>query len=122
MKFIALIVLVFAMASPVRADELKADYARLARALKAKPAAAVSLRDAKLPSVAVRQDASARRDSVWDGALIGAGVGAASGYLWAFAQCGTNDSECFTIAGTVGIIGGAAIGAAAGAVVDALHK
>jgi hypothetical protein len=124
MKFIALTVLVLVMATPARADELEADYARLARALTAKPAAAVSLRDAKIPShlVAARQDASARRDSVWDGALIGAGVGAGSGYLWAYAQCGTNDSECFAIAGTVGIIGGAAIGAAAGAIVDALHK
>ena len=121
---VTLLFLLLGAPSAAHADELKADYHRLARALQSRPAAAVSLRDAKPSTNAVltRQDATARRDSVWDGALIGAGVGAASGYLWAFGQCGTNDSECFAIAGTVGIIGGAGIGAAVGAVVDALHK
>lgn len=107
-----------------QADELKADYVRLARALQRTPAVTASLRDAKAPAgaLAVRQDARSRGDSVWNGALIGAGIGAASGYLWAYAQCGTNDSECFAIAGTVGIIGGAGIGTVVGAVADALHK
>ena len=120
MKLIALIVLIAAMAFPGAAhgQELKTDYVKLARALKAKPA--LSLTAVPLP--AARQDAGQQRDSVWNGTLIGAGIGAASGYVWARAQCGNNDSECFVIAGTVGIIGGAAIGAAVGAVADALHK
>jgi hypothetical protein len=125
MRPLAITVLFLLLGAPAaHADELKADYQRLARALQTPPAATASLRDAKpltTNAVMVRQD-PARRDSVWDGALIGAGVGAGSGYLWAYAQCGTNDSECFMIAGTVGIIGGAAIGAVAGAVIDALHK
>jgi hypothetical protein len=126
MRSVAITVLFLLLGAPAaHADELKADYDRLARALRTPPAATVSLRAAKpltTNSVLARQDTPARRDSVWDGALIGAGVGAGSGYLWAYAQCGTNDSECFMIAGTVGIIGGAAIGAAAGAIIDALHK
>ena len=61
------------------------------------------------------------RDSVWNGLLIGAGVGAAGGALWGLKTCGSNDDECFAIAGPVGIISGAGIGAAVGAVADALH-
>jgi hypothetical protein len=69
------------------------------------------------------QDASVprRRDSVWNGALIGAGIGGGAGAIWGLGVCGSNDTECFAIAGPVGIIGGAAIGAAAGAIADALH-
>jgi|RhiMethySRZTD1v2_1073278.scaffolds.fasta_scaffold1570289_1 hypothetical protein len=63
-----------------------------------------------------------RHDSVWNGALIGAGVGAAGGYLWASNLCGSNDAECFSVAGPVGILSGAGIGAAVGAVLDALTK
>ena len=75
-----------------------------------------------LPAPAtMRQDgAGERRDSVWNGTLIGAGIGAGSGYIWARSQC-PHDTECFAIAGTVGIIGGAGIGAAVGAIADALH-
>jgi hypothetical protein len=73
--------------------------------------------------VRVRQDRPAeRRDSVWNGALIGAGIGAGGGFIWARNMCGTNDSECFLISAPVGILGGIGIGAAAGAVADALHK
>lgn len=61
-----------------------------------------------------------QRDSVWNGLLIGAGVGAASGYVWARHLCGSNDPECFTISATAGVLGGAAIGAAIGAILDAL--
>ena len=64
----------------------------------------------------------AQHDSVWYGALIGGGIGAGGGYLWGRNMCGTNDSECFAIAGPVGILGGIGIGLAAGAVADALHK
>jgi hypothetical protein len=62
-----------------------------------------------------------RRDSIWNGTLIGAGVGAAGGAVWGLKTCGSNDNECFAIAGPVGIIGGAGIGAAVGAIADALH-
>ena len=75
------------------------------------------------PLEAVRQTVSdRRRDSVWNGTLIGAGIGAGGGYLWARNICGSNDGECFAIAGTIGILGGTGIGAAIGAVADALHK
>ena len=63
----------------------------------------------------------ARRDSVWNGLLIGAGIGAGGGAVWGRQSCGANDSECFAIAGPVGIITGAGIGAAVGAIADALH-
>ena len=62
-----------------------------------------------------------RRDPVWNGLLIGAGIGAAGGAVWGRQTCGSNDSECFAIAGPVGIISGAGIGAAVGAIADALH-
>jgi hypothetical protein len=80
-------------------------------------------RAASLPTLAAAQQRASveRRDSVWDGALIGAGVGAAGGAIWGRQQCGATDTECFAIAGPVGILGGAAIGAAIGAVADALH-
>ena len=62
-----------------------------------------------------------RRDSVWNGTLIGAGVGAAGGAVWGLQTCGSHDTECFAIAGPVGTIVGAGIGAAVGAIADALH-
>ena len=76
-----------------------------------------------LPALQKVQNRAAgeRRDSVWNGLLIGAGVGAAGGAVWGRQMCGSNDSECFAIAGPVGIIGGAGIGAAVGAIADALH-
>ena len=122
MRAVAITVLFLVLGAPAaQAGELKTDYAKLARALQAKPALSLSAANAPAGARVTRQDAPGR-DSVWNGTLIGAGIGAASGYLWAHAQCGTNDSECFAIAGTVGIIGGAAIGAVVGAVADALHK
>jgi hypothetical protein len=75
------------------------------------------------PLAASRQDTSkVRRDSVWNGALIGAGIGGGGGYIWARNLCGTHDDECFAIAGPAGILTGIGIGAAVGAVADALHK
>ena len=62
---------------------------------------------------------SGERDSVWNGLLIGAGVGAGAGYVWARSQCGGNDAECSAITNPVGIIVGGAIGAAVGAILDA---
>jgi hypothetical protein len=62
-------------------------------------------------------------DRLWNGMLIGAGVGASVGMLIAPpAFCGTNDSECATIVrvaiGLPAIAGGVGIGA----LVDGLHK
>lgn len=65
---------------------------------------------------------SVRRDSVWNGLLIGAAIGAVGGWIWARNLCGSNDSECFAIAAPVGMLGGGGIGAAVGAIADALHK
>jgi hypothetical protein len=73
------------------------------------------------PLQAHRKTSTGRRDSVWNGSVIGAGIGAAGGAAWGLQTCGSNDGECFAIAGPVGIIGGAGIGAAIGAVADALH-
>ncbi len=61
-----------------------------------------------------------QRDSIWNGLLIGAGAGAVGGYIWARQQCGTNDPECFAITATAGVLGGIGIGAAIGAILDAL--
>ena len=76
-----------------------------------------------LPRLEVRERPASggRRDSVWNGTFIGAGVGAASGAVWGLQTCGSNDDECFAIAGPVGIISGAGVGAAIGAIADALH-
>jgi hypothetical protein len=75
-----------------------------------------------LPALEMQDRASGGRgDSVWNGTLIGAGVGAAGGAIWGLNICGSNDTECFAIAGPVGILGGAGIGAAVGAIADALH-
>lgn len=65
--------------------------------------------------------ANGRRDSLWNGTLIGAGVGAAGGAVWGLKTCGSNDNECFAIAGPVGVAAGAGIGAAVGAIADALR-
>ena len=74
-------------------------------------------------SHAARQAPSgAKGDPFWDGLLIGAGIGAGGGYVWARNICGRNDRECFFIAAPVGVLVGAGIGAAIGATVDALHK
>jgi len=94
------------------------------RARRAIPLSLV-LPDARsLPALAQAQPNGTRerRDSVWNGALIGGAIGAGGGYLWARNSCGTDDSECFAIAGPVGILGGIGIGLAVGAVADALHK
>lgn len=52
---------------------------------------------------------SGRRDSVWNGTLIGAAAGAAGGAVWGRQT------------GPVEILGGIGIGAAVGAIADALH-
>jgi hypothetical protein len=75
-----------------------------------------SSRDPLKQSAKIR---SGERDSVWNGLLIGAGVGAGAGYVWARSQCGSNDAECSAITNPVGIIVGGAIGATVGAILDA---
>ena len=93
------------------------------RARKEVPASLVLPQRESLPALKVQDRPSrGRRDSVWNGALIGAGVGAAGGAIWGLEICGSNDTECFAIAGPVGILGGAGIGAVVGAIADALHN
>jgi hypothetical protein len=98
------------------------DYSRIHRELQRTPATWAQPAALAKAVQGTQAGVPERRDSVWNGALIGGGIGAAGGYVWAHWICGANDSECFAIAGTVGIIGGAAIGLAAGAIADALHK
>jgi hypothetical protein len=61
------------------------------------------------------------RDTLWNGMLIGAGVGAAVGMLVApQAFCGSNDSECAVIVRTVIGLPAIAGGIGIGALVDGL--
>jgi hypothetical protein len=104
------------------ADDLASDYGRIRRALAAPASLASRSREAADGAHLQVQRArvtSGRRDSVADGLLIGAGIGAAGGYLWARQQCGGNDPECAAIANPIGIVVGAAIGATVGAILDA---
>jgi hypothetical protein len=71
----------------------------------------------------LHQTAPQRRDSLVNGMLIGAGIGAAAGMLVApRAFCGAHDTECATIVrvaiGLPAIAGGLGVGA----LVDALNK
>jgi hypothetical protein len=78
--------------------------------------------DAALAAEPARPQAPARRkDSLWNGALIGASLGAIAGFLTseAIVEC----SECagFNAPLTFGVLGAGA-GAALGAGIDALHS
>jgi hypothetical protein len=120
-------------ASPGFADELPVDRERIGRALQGDrpalvlpaftPDVAAGPRDPRVPERG-RQASSpvSRSDSVWEGTLIGAAIGGAGGFVWARQICGADDSECVAIAGPVGILGGAGIGALVGAIADKLHK
>jgi hypothetical protein len=83
-----------------------------------------SLVPRSLPPLAAAAQAGRRpqRDSVKDGALIGAAIGAGGGYLWSRSLCGSNDSECSAITTPVGVLSGIGIGAAVGAIADLLHN
>lgn len=61
-------------------------------------------------------------DSLWNGALIGAGVGAASAWVFTRYNCGPRgyDSECAVIAGTASTILFIPAGAIGGAIIDRL--
>lgn len=129
MKWLASVAaaLVLGMPSAAQADEATPNHGRIRRALERSVAAPVlSVTDRSIAEMApVRQQRSQvgrPRDSVWNGALIGAGIGGVGGYIWARNICGSNDSECFAIAAPVGVLVGAGIGAVVGAVADALHK
>lgn len=76
------------------------------------------LRHQNTPSARIT---NGHRDSIWKGLLIGAGIGATGGYIWARNECG-DDPECAAITNRVGILVGGAIGAAVGAILDALSR
>ena len=65
----------------------------------------------------IRQIQKKRRDSVWNGLLIGGGIGAASGLIIANSQC-RNDSECSAIANVAFVPAGLVIGLVTGALID----
>ena len=125
-SFVASTVLVCLACPAVAAAKDEPDYRRIRSALEqsVRPARFAVSKASVSAIRPVRSQAviKSRRDSVWDGLLIGAGIGAAGGYLWARHICGSNDPECFAIAGTVGVLGGVGIGATIGAIIDALHK
>jgi hypothetical protein len=117
-----LIVALMGLPGMAMAAEYAPDTSRILSRL-AKPAA-IQITDFPASSPDPLRQPSARsksdeRDSVWNGLLIGAGVGATGGYIWARSQCGSNDAECSAITNPVGIIVGGAIGAAVGAILDA---
>jgi hypothetical protein len=61
-------------------------------------------------------------DSLWNGALIGAGVGAVGAWVFTRANCGPRgyDEECTAIAGPLGTILFVPAGAVGGAIIDRL--
>lgn len=61
-------------------------------------------------------------DSLWNGALIGAGVGAVGAWIFTRANCGPAgyDDECTYIAAPVGVVIFVPAGAIGGAIIDRL--
>jgi hypothetical protein len=118
-----LMTLLCCAAEPVRQQPPAPPISRVSLAL-ARPPSPLrqSIVRAKREAPLARQRAvikPGRRDSIWNGLLIGAGIGATGGYVWARHECGSNDTECAAITNPVGILGGAGIGAAIGAILDA---
>ena len=116
-----LITMMCCVAEPVQPPALPSN-ARVSLGLTRPPSAlrlSIEHATTEAPLARRRVPAQGRRDSVWNGALIGAGVGAAGGYFWARQLCGTNDAECFAISAPAGVLGGAGIGALIGAILDA---
>jgi hypothetical protein len=62
------------------------------------------------------------RDPLWNGTLIGLGIGFGVAVVTTRAMCGSNDSECAAIVNLVLGIPSVAGGAAVGALVDALRR
>lgn len=115
-----------ALTASARADDYVPDYKRIRAGLERRTAPPV-------PTAAVQAPRSSDglqvarvvhpRDSVWNGVLIGAAIGAGGGYLWARNICSPkDDEECFAITSRAGVLGGAAIGALAGGILDALQR
>jgi hypothetical protein len=73
-------------------------------------------------SSSVQRFTTKRRGSFWMPVLVGAGVGGLAGGVWGRSQCDLPDPECTAIAVPVGVLGGAGIGAAVGAVVHAIRR
>ncbi len=117
--------LLLGSAHDARADEYTPDLDRIRAGLHRPPEtqSVLERQETTLRLTAPRQTVSTKpRDSIWNGLLIGAGIGAGGGYLWGRNICGPNDSECFAIAGPVGVLAGAGIGAAVGAILDAFSR
>ena len=119
------VALLLTFATAIHADTYEPDPARIRAALQRplqsrvfEPKTPGSLMSARRQATSTKP----RRDSIWNGLLIGAAAGVGGGYLWARDLCGPNDSECFYYAGPAGVLGGAGIGAVIGAVIDALHR
>jgi hypothetical protein len=82
----------------------------------ANAAVELATQQAASPLMFFQSDPSSDRDTLWNGVLIGAGVGAAVGMLIApQAYCGAHDTECSTIVrvaiGLPAIAGGIGVGA-----------
>ena len=107
-----------------RAEQYTPAYDRIRAGLERKGAPSVFERNPVPPALSWRKQAAVhkQRDSIWNGLLIGAAIGAGGGYLWARNVCGSNDQECFYITAPVGVLGGAGIGAAVGGILDALQR
>lgn len=74
-----------------------------------------------VPHLAHAQTQTGKRDRLWNGMLIGAGVGAVAGMLVApQALCGSNDSECAVIVRAAIGIPAVAGGIGVGALIDGL--
>jgi hypothetical protein len=72
-------------------------------------------------SKAIGQSSQPRRDSLWNGALAGAGIGAILGALGGLAISDCNECSGFNVPLTFGVLGAAA-GAGLGAGFDALRS
>ena len=114
---LCLLLLLAVLALPLRvaADEPSAAQHRLTQA-------AIKL-PAEPSNIVLLQNEGRKRDSLANGMLIGAGIGAVVGMLVVpQVMCGSNDSECSTIVraaiGLPVIAGGLGIGA----LVDGLHR
>jgi len=88
-----------------------------------RPLSQAALKLPETPNTVLSQNSGQQRDSLVNGMLIGAGIGAVAGMLVAPpAFCGAHDTECATIVrvaiGLPAIAGGIGVGA----LVDALHN
>ena len=115
--------LILASSQPARAEAYSPDLGRIRAGLRRAAdhpihrVPATPLRLAARPQTAPTKP----RDSIWNGLLIGAAIGAGGGYLWGRNLCGS-DGECFAIAGPAGVLAGAGIGAAVGGILDAFSR